>query len=94
MCTLGRKKTEQENKIKTTIKHRKKTRIVRAKKEEKEKIVKYQQELPGGVGRHLKIVCRQSSTAEDGGKFNFIHQPGKVEYIAIMMSHISEDPDC
>lgn len=38
MCTSGRKKTEQDNKIKTTIKHRrKKKKAIRAKKEEKEK---------------------------------------------------------
>lgn len=49
-------RTGEQNK--NNHKAQKETQIIRAKKEEKEKIVKDQQELPCGVGRHLKIYLQ------------------------------------
>lgn len=52
---FGEKEDRTGEQNKNNHKTQKKTQTIRANKEEKEKIVKYQQELPCGVGRHLKI---------------------------------------
>jgi len=90
----GRKKTEEKNKIKTTIKYTKKA-IRAKKKEKKEKIVKNLQQLPYGKRRHLRICLQKVLNRKQLGKSAFqSHQLVDVEYVAIITSHVVENLDC
>lgn len=63
-------RTGEQNK--NSCKTQKKPQPIRAKKEEKEKIVKDLQELPSGVGRHLKIYLQTVFNRIIGGKWRKI----------------------
>lgn len=93
----GRKKTEQENKIKTTINHRKKLSEQR-KRSKEGKIVKKWQQLPYSIRRHLRICLQKVFNRKRLGKSAFqIHQLADIEYIAMITSlkiQIVENSDC
>lgn len=93
-CYVGMREKEDRTGEQNKNNYKAYKKAIRAKKKKKEKIVKNWQKLLYGVRRHLRICLQKVFNRKRLGKSAFqSNQLANIEYIAIITSHIVENPD-